>query len=86
VAREKCGSKWEEHPADDERAEIPGAYADAARTEKSAQAPAIRNTFGIGTEGVSAVFNIFSPAIRNSERGAAVKVGQIVPIRKCFLF
>ena len=36
----------------------------AAAGEKEGKSPAIRNTFGIGTEGVSSVFNIFSPAIR----------------------
>ena len=36
----------------------------ASRAKKVGQILAIRNAFGDGTEGVSSVFNIFSPAIR----------------------
>jgi hypothetical protein len=40
----------------------------AAGEKEVVERPAIRNTFGIGGEGVSPVSNIFSPAIKILER------------------
>src|SRR5271154_2397089 len=49
------------------RHRVPIRLARSGAGERGGKSPAIRNAFGIGTEGVGSVFNIFSPAIRKRQ-------------------